>query len=116
MGKKQHWSVAGFAKREDGTSAVIISGKDIFRFIDSSGFPFELLCDALRKEALGFDVYGFCEAAMHSPNYTWKRLQTLLKESCPSQAQEDLAKVFLTIERRFLERVTPKEKARIWDL
>lgn len=56
----------------------VISGETIFKMIDSSGLPFDLVQELLRENNLAFDVNGFVLAAKKSKNYSRERLMGLL--------------------------------------
>lgn len=57
------------------------SGHDIFRLMDSSGLPLNLIRELLAEREQAFDVYGFVEAAKASQNYGNRdRLRSMLVE------------------------------------
>lgn len=48
----------------------MVSGRLIFRMMDTQGIDFDILQDMLRERGLGFYVPGLVVAALESGNYT----------------------------------------------
>ena len=64
--------------REMTMVSTLINGKQIFKLMDTHGFPLELANDVIRQHGMGFNVVEFVEAALASENFTYDRIKASL--------------------------------------
>lgn len=75
-----------------------ISGKEVFKFLDSYGLPLDIMILEMRKNGLFFDVKEFIEAAHKSKNFeNPHRLLKVLIADLPEN--EEYLNIVMTIER-----------------
>ena len=91
MNKTREPLIAGTGL-QDGERRIVLSGQTVFRCVDSFGLPLEIVMNVLREHHLGFDVIGFCRAAMRSGNFSLAKLRQMMvtarPEACPEEALE----------------------------
>jgi len=61
---------------EDGR--VVISGKIIFKLLDTFGFPLDLVEEVLKENGCIFDMYEFMLCALRSGNFSIAKLLSTL--------------------------------------
>ena len=61
--------------------STLINGNQIFKLMDTHGFPLELANDVMRQHGMGFNVIEFIEAALASKNFTYDRIKARLLSS-----------------------------------
>ena len=57
---------------------VVISGKEIFKLMDTYGFPMDLIYEILNNENIIFDFYEFIVSAIDSGNFSIHKLRNTL--------------------------------------
>ena len=57
---------------------VVISGKEIFKLMDTYGFPMDLIYEILDNENIIFDAYEFIFFAKKSGNFSKKKIHNIL--------------------------------------
>lgn len=74
MSKKIRNVIKG--KTTDGK--IVISGKEVFKLIDTYGFPLDLIYDILNEKNIIFDFYEFIVSAIDSGNFSIHKLRNTL--------------------------------------
>ena len=57
---------------------VVISGKTVFKLLDTFGFPLDLVHDILKEKNIVFDMYEFIQCALKSGNFSIDKLSRTL--------------------------------------
>ena len=66
----------------------MISGKAVFRLMDTHGLPLDLINEELRAKELCFNVVEFVEAALASKNFTYEKIKSRLVEAMLPEKRE----------------------------
>jgi len=74
MNKRIRNTVVG--KTLDGKS--VVSGKEIFKLIDTFGFPLDLIYEILNENNIVFDFYEFVDVAISSGNFSIYKIRRTL--------------------------------------
>jgi len=74
------------------TNPVVLSGKNIFKLMDTKGLPLDLITLELRQRQAIFNVVEFVEAALASKNFTYSKIKERLVQAMLPEFREDFIK------------------------
>lgn len=80
----------------------MLSGKAIFRLMDTQGLPLSVINEILRTKQMCFNVVEFVEAALASKNFSYKTIKNRLLEAMLSEKREEFA---IELDSRFAKEV-----------
>lgn len=70
---------------------IMLSGKEIFRIMDTHGLPLEVITEEVRNKQMCFNVVEFVEVALASKNFTYKTIKNRLLEAMLPEKREEFA-------------------------
>lgn len=59
----------------------MLSGREIFKLMDTHGLPLEIINEILRERGEAFNVVEFVDAAIESKNFTYEKIRGKLIEA-----------------------------------
>lgn len=57
---------------------LVVSGKGVFKLLDTFGFPLDLVEEVLKENGCIFDMYEFIQCALQSGNFSFSKLLRVL--------------------------------------